>query len=111
MAAGTSEQGISFVDETERELFAVAKLGEDVRAFLTQHPVGRYLHHRAKLEIENCRNDALEVDPDGWSWLRARSKLRKIRQRRDVATALINWLADAIVNGDQAARDLEEYRK
>ena len=109
MAAG-KEQEISFVDETERELFAVAKLGEDVRAFLTQHPVGRYLHHRAKLEIEACRTEALEVDPDGWSWLRARTKLRKIRQRRDVATAFINWLADAIVNGDQAAREIDEYR-
>lgn len=109
MAAG-KEQEISFVDETERELFAVAKLGEDVRAFLMQHPVGRYLHHRAKLEVETCRTEALEVDLDAWPLFRGRNKLRKIQQRRDVATAFINWLADAIVNGDQAAKELEEYR-
>jgi hypothetical protein len=105
-----SEQGISFVDEGERELFAVAKLGEDVRAFLTQHSVGRYLHHRAKMEIERCREEALNVDCDAWPRFRGRNKLRKIQQRRDVATAFIDWLADAIVNGDQAAKELEEYR-
>jgi hypothetical protein len=109
--AAVSEQGIRFQDEQEREIFAVAKLGEDVRVFLTQHPVGRYLHHRAKMMVAQAQIDALEVDPDGWSWLRARSKLRKIRQQRDVAQAFIDWLADAIVNGDQAARDLEEYRQ
>ena len=105
-----SEQGISFVDETERELFAVAKLGEDVRVFLTQHPAGRYMHHRAKMELERCREEALEVDCDAWPRFRGRNKLRKIQQRRDVAKALIDFMADAIVNGDQAAKELEEYR-
>jgi hypothetical protein len=106
-----SEQGISFVDETERELFAVAKLGEDVRAFLTQNPVGRYLHHRAKMEMERCRDEALEVDLDAWPHFRGRNKMRKIQQRRDVAKAFVDWMADAIVNGDQAARELEDYRE
>jgi len=109
--AADREAGIEFIDEKERELFGAAVLAEDVRAFLRSHPVGRYLHHRAKLEIEQAKEDALKVDPDGWSWLRGRTKLRQIRQRADVAKAFINWLADALIDGDQAAAQLENYRE
>lgn len=105
------EQGLQFVDETERELFAAARLGEEARAFLSSHPVGRYLHHRAKQMVAQAEVDALDVDPDGWSWFRARTKLRQIRQRAAVARAFINFIADAIVDGNDAARQLDEYRK
>lgn len=104
------EQGIEFVDEQERELFATAQLGESAREFLRAHPVGRYLHHRAVLQIQQAEVDALEVDPDGWSWLRSRNKLRQIRQRAAVARAFISWIGDAIVDGDAAGRQLDEYR-
>lgn len=106
-----AEREIQFVDEHERELFATAHLGEEVRAFLLTHPVGRLLHHRAKQQIKQAEVDALEVDPDGWSWFRSRSKLRQIRQRAAVAKAFINWLAEAIMDGDRAAAELEEYRR
>ena len=109
--ASNRETGVEFVDEKERELFGAAVLAEDVRDFLRSHPVGRYLHHRAKLQIEQAQQDALKVDPDGWSWLRSRAKLRQIRQRADVAKAFINWMADALIDGDAAATQLEEYRK
>jgi hypothetical protein len=111
MAEPSSGRDLQFADETEREIFAVAKLGEDVRAFLTQHPVGRYLHHRAKMEIEHCRTEALEVDVAAWPFFRGRNKLQAIRQRAAVARAFIDWCADAIVNGDQAGSELEDYRK
>ena len=102
---------MDFVDQHERELFAAAHLAEDVRNFLSGHPVGKYLHHRAKQQIRQAEVDALEVNPDGWSWLRSRSKLREIRQRAEVARAFINWLSEAIVDGDNAARELEDYRR
>jgi hypothetical protein len=104
-------QELDFVDEQERTLFATAHLGEEARSFLSGHPVGRLLHHRAKQMIAQAEVDALEVDPDGWSWFRARSKLRQIRQRAAVGRAFISWIADAIVDGDDAARQLDEYRK
>jgi len=110
MADPISSRDVQFVNDEEREIFAVAKLGEDVRAFLMQHPVGRYLHHRAKMEIERCRGEALEVDPGAWPFFRGRNKLQQIRQRAAVANAFIDWCADAIVNGDQAADELEKYR-
>jgi len=110
MAEPTSGRGVRFADERERDLFETAKLGEDVRAFLQGNPVGQLLHFRAKQMIQQAEADALEVDPDGWRWLTARRKLRQIRQRAAVARAFINWLGEAIVEGDQAARELEEYR-
>lgn len=102
---------VSFIDEREKELFAAATLGEEVRQFLTSNSVGQYLHHRAKQAIKQAEVDALEVDPDGWSWFRARNKLRQIRQRALAARLVISWLAEAITDGNQAADELEGYRK
>jgi len=102
---------IEFQDDKERELFGEAVLAEDVRDFLRTHPVGQYLHHRAKLEIQQAEADALQVDPDSWPLFRGRNKLREIRQRAAVARAFINWLSEAILNGDAAASQLEETRK
>ena len=103
---------VSFQDEKERELFATALLGEDVRKFLLNDSVGRYLHHRAKAQILQAEIDALEVDPDGWrGWFQARRKLRVIRQRAQVSRAFINWLAEAIMDGRNAEKALEDYRR
>lgn len=100
-----------FVDARERELFAEALLGEKVRQFLSNDPVGRYLHHRAKAQLLQSEIDAGAVEVDGWrGWIYARRKLRAIRQRREVAQAVINFLAEAISNGNDAERELEEYR-
>jgi hypothetical protein len=106
-----ADQDVSFVDERERELFATASLGEDVREFLLVHPVGKYLHHRAKQQLQQAEVDALTIDPDAWPAFRGRNKLRAIRQRADVARAFMTWMAEAIVDGDNAGRELNEYRK
>lgn len=107
-----ASQEIAFQDEKERELFATAMLGEAVRTFLTTDPVGQLLHHRAKAQILQAEIDALAVDVDGWrGWLFARRKLRAIRLRAQVARCFINWLSEAIVDGDAAGRELDEYRR
>jgi hypothetical protein len=105
-----SEQEIRFEDDRERELYAAARLGEDAREFLRAHPVGRLLHHRAKQQIAQAEVDALTVDPDAWPYFRGRNKLRQIRQQAAIGHAFINWMAQAIEDGDQAARDLDVYR-
>ena len=82
-----------------------------MRAFLQQNPVGKLLHARAKEMIRQAETDALEIDPDSWGgWFRARRKLRQIRHRATVARLFINFLAEGILAGDQAATELEEYR-
>jgi hypothetical protein len=107
-----ADQDIDFVDQKERELFAVASLGEHIRTFLLSDPVGRYLHHRAKAQLLQSEIDAGAVEVDGWrGWLFARRKLRQIRQRRQVAQAFINWLSEAIVDGDNAGKELDQYRE
>lgn len=106
-----ADRDIDFVDQKERELFASAMLGEKIRTFLLTDAVGRYLHHRAKAQLLQSEIDAGAVEIDGWrGWLFARRKLRNIRQRREVAQAFINWLAEAIVDGDNAGKELEQYR-
>jgi hypothetical protein len=99
------------LDEREHELFVVATLGEDVREFLKTHPVGKYVHERAKIMIKQAEVDALAVDADAWPHFRGRNKLREIRLRAEAARGIINLLAEAILNGDSAAQELEDYRK
>jgi len=102
----------TFVDAQERDLFNEAVLGEKVRQFLTADPVGQYLHHRAKQQIAQAEIDALAVDPDGFrGWFQSRRKLRQIRQRAATARALIDFLAEAIMNGQNAERELDDYRR
>lgn len=82
-------------------------LGEEARKFLLNHPVGKYLHGRAKLMIRQAEADALEVNPDGWrGWLHGKRKLREIRNRAAVARMFINFLGDALVEGQHAEKQL-----
>jgi len=109
MAASRPDRKLNFADERERDLFNIALLGEDVIHFFQTDPVGKMLHHRAKLEIQQAEVDALAVDVDGWrGWLFAQRKLRRIRQRAEVARLFIRWLGDAIIEGQNASRELED---
>ena len=82
-------------------------LGEKARQFLLNDPVGQYLHERAKIMIRQAEVDALEVDPDGWrGWFHGKRRLRKIRNNAAVARLFINFMGDAIVEGDAAEREL-----
>jgi hypothetical protein len=110
MSQPTRAPAVEFVDNREKDLFEIARRGEAVRAFLQSNSVGQLLHARAKEMIRQAEQDALEVDPDGWSWFRSRTKLRQIRQRATIARLFINWLGEAILEGDQASGELEDYR-
>ena len=105
------KQELEFVDIRERELYGAARLGEDAKEFLRNHPVGQLLHHRAKQAIVQAEVDALQVDMDAWPHFRGRNKLRAIKQRAAVAHAFIDWIAEAITDGNQAASELDEYRR
>jgi len=102
-----SEEAINFVDQREREFFARAQLGQQVLDFLASN-VGRYLHGRAKNELEQAQVDALECNPDSFF---GRRKLKKIRHRADVARSFMTWCADAIQDGEVAYQELKQYRE
>ena len=103
-------EGVEFVDEREREIFARADLGESVRAFL-QSDTGRYLHGRCKIMFEQAKEDSLEVDTERWWGIPGRRKLRKIQQQAEIARTVMKFLADAIIDGDHATTELNEYRQ
>lgn len=103
---------IEFIDAKERELFARASLAQDVRDFLESN-TGRYLHGRARAELERCQVEALECDPGFgvFRWGRGRRKLLALRQDAAVARRFIQWCAEALMDGDVAYQELKEHRK
>lgn len=101
-----AEPQIEFVDEKEREFFARAQLGIKVRDFL-QSDVGRYLHGRAKAEVEQAQVEALECST--WTWF-GRRKLRKLQHKAAVARSFMRWAVEAIQDGEIAYTELKDYR-
>jgi hypothetical protein len=97
---------LQFVDAKEKEFFATAQLGFQVREFLAG-PAGRYLHGRAKLELEDVKNEMLDLYPYS---LRGIRKWRELKVRRLHAENFMRWCADALSEGAQAEKELEEYR-
>lgn len=99
---------IEFINDQERIYFAEAHLGEQARDFLLS-PIGRYLHGRAKQVVDLGKDTLAAIEdpttPEG-------VKIWK-QTKRDMANAetFMAWLADAMVNGDNAAKALEDYRQ
>ena len=97
---------LEFIDRTEQEYFAQAKLGEDVREFLVS-PVGRYLHGCAKQEVGRYRDELEQCNPDS---IFGRRKMRRLQKNAKAARYFMIWCAEAIQVGDMAYQQLEEYR-
>ena len=98
-----SEPEIEFADDRERELFARVLLREEVMTFL-RSPAGRYLHGRAKLDLEAAKEDLLDCNPFTW-W--GRRKIQRIQHRADVAQSVLRYCVDAINDGNVAEKELE----
>ena len=99
---------IQFINEQERIYFAEAHLGEQARDFLLS-PIGRYLHGRAKQIVDLGKDTLAEIEdpttPEGVAlW-------KQTKQEMAHAESFMAWLADAMINGDNAAKQLEEYRQ
>ena len=103
-------EGIDFVDENERVIFARAALGEKVRDFLASD-VGRLLHHRCKIQLEQAKTDMLTVDTERWWGIPGRRRMQKLQQQAQLAQMFMKFLGDAIVDGNNATVELDEYRK
>ena len=98
---------LEFVDATEQAHFARAQLGEQVREFLSG-PAGRYLHGRAKLQLQECQEKSLDCNPDSFF---GRRKLKAIQHDAGISKAFMTWCSDAIQDGEFSHRELDEYRK
>lgn len=96
---------LEFVDKNEQVHFARAQLGEQVKDFL-RGPAGRYLHGRAKLQLQECQEKALECNPHSFF---GRRKLKTIQHDAGIARSFMSWCADAIQDGEFSYTELEEH--
>jgi len=97
---------IDFINDAERGYFEEARLGVTVQHFLVSD-VGRYLHGRAKFALEEVKQKMLDLDPGIPSFLQEFVGLQKDAW---AAESFMKWCAEAIVNGENANHQLEEYR-
>lgn len=85
-------------------LIKVAVIGEQARQFL-QTDLGDYLLKRAQSQIESATDELKRVSPR-WMW--GRKKIERLQGQIAVAENTINWLAEAITEGDAATKILED---
>lgn len=106
MAAPAQSMNIEFINEQERQYFAEAVLGEDIRSFLVS-TVGRFLHGRAKAVYDKCVDEVFALDP-----YTAEGKRERARLMADAWAAkhFMQWCSEAMQGGDIAATQLESYR-
>ena len=107
MADPTLPSGIEFVNEQEREYFAEAVIGEEVRQFLVS-TVGQYLHGCVKQEYDRCRDQMFDLDPYTPEGKREHTKLKR---EAAAAAHFMRWCVEAMTRGDQAGVMLENYRE
>ena len=98
--------GITFVDETERLHFAKARLGHETLTFLRGN-IGKYLHGRAKMDLEEALVAMSECNVDS---MFGRRKYKKHQQKAELARMFIRYCTDIITEGDFSTQELENYR-
>ena len=107
MANPTLPSDIEFIDEQERQYFAEAVVGEDIRNFLVSD-TGRYLHGRAKQEYDRCRDEMFDFDP---YTPEGKAKYLELKADAKAAANFLRWCVEAIQNGSNAETMLENYRE
>lgn len=90
--------------DPENPTVRAAMFGQDVKRFL-QTEIGSYLVKKADTESQAALRDLREVDPfDG-------PKVSACQMRVKVAEAVIVWLGDAIVHGEEAIELLKQEQE
>ena len=99
---------VEFIDEAEQAFFHEARLGIEVTSFVNSE-VGRFLHGRAKLDVDEARDAILELDPYD---AEDRKEISKLRLKAASGHAFLRWCVEAINNGRAAEQQLtEEYQR
>lgn len=88
--------------DSEKRLYATVQVGDQVRQFL-HSDVGRLLHGRAKQDIEEATKQLPDCNVDSWF---GRRKFKKLQFQIEVAQQFERWCADAIIDGDNALKEL-----
>jgi hypothetical protein len=85
-------------------LLEVAVLGESARQFL-QTDLGDYILKRARDEIDSATEELKKASPH-FIW--GRKKIVRLQGQIAVCERVIHWLAEAITDGDQATKIIED---
>ena len=96
-------ENVEFVNNQEREYFAEAVLGEDVREFLASS-IGRFLWGCAKSKYDECRDKMFEIDP---YTPEGKKKYEQLKADAWAAQHFIQWCTEAIEQGNTAEAMLE----
>lgn len=88
-------------DPAEEHLMREAAFGINVANFL-ESPLGTYLIKRAEEDILTAQAALVEADPHNWQEIQRQQNIIR------VAESIQRWLADAVAQGDQARRILED---
>jgi hypothetical protein len=94
-----------FISEEHRLYFQEAKLGISAESFFRSE-LGQYILGRAKGEMDDAKAEAMNIR--WWSPFAAR-KLKKLQNKHRQAELSIQWLSQAIDNGEAAIQALEEF--
>jgi len=97
-------EGFDSIDDVplEDEKAEAAVFGEEVRQFLEQDRIGRFLVRKAADEVQDALLELKEADPD------KPGEIRRIQTRIRVAESVVGWLAQAIDDGLRARQILED---
>lgn len=87
--------------EAQRE---IAVFGREVELFIETDRIGRYLVSKARLDIDEAQVALLSVDPDDVK------KVRDLQFKARIAAAVVGWLKQAIVDGQNATQTLQQER-
>ena len=107
MAADPTQLGIEFTDDQERQYYAEAVIGEDVRNFLNS-TTGQLLKGRAEQVKQKCIEEMFEIDP---YTPEGKKEHARIKQESWCANHFLLWCIDAIIEGNQAEVLLKQYRE
>lgn len=92
-----SEVGRDGQDQDTLETQRTIALGLDARAFMGSD-LGRYIQRRANDEIDAAKTALLNIDPLDTEAIRA------LQNHAAVAASVLNWMGDAVTNGENAER-------
>ena len=91
---------IDFNSDHERELFEKASIGIAAQDFLNS-PLGRYIRKRAIDDRQDAMEKLAEADPA------ETCRITKYQADAKIAISVLEWLSDAINEGNQASHELE----
>lgn len=86
---------------------AQIEIGEEARRFLATE-LGKYIDGCTEQDIENAKDELLELDPYVSKTLKElQNAISQIQQKAINAASLRGYIAEAIINGDQAIHQLQ----